>query len=219
MENVVTTLFGVESEAYQAFSELRVAPSGPGYALAEAALVKNDGGRVVLLDAIGVVEDQTNDTAWGIVIGSIVGILGGPIGVLLGAGAGGLIGNAIDTDDAIDSASALEVIAGKIYEGEIAIVALVQEEEPAFDAAYSKYGDTVIIRQDASVVAAEAERAREVEAQIAREAREELREEKKADRKERREEKKAAVKARVDSVVDQIGGAAADIHSTITNAE
>ena len=43
MENVVTAIFEVESEAYKAFSELRSAPFGEKYAVAEASLLKREG--------------------------------------------------------------------------------------------------------------------------------------------------------------------------------
>lgn len=44
-------------------------------------------------------ESEDNSTAGGAVIGGVVGILGGPIGLLLGAGIGGLIGNNSDQDE------------------------------------------------------------------------------------------------------------------------
>ncbi len=40
MENVVTAVFEVESEAYQAFTEIRQNSDGKGYTVAEAALIK-----------------------------------------------------------------------------------------------------------------------------------------------------------------------------------
>ena len=48
----------------------------------------------------------------------------------------------------------IAVIAYKIYGDEIAIAALVEEEEPAFDAAFVKY-EATIIRYDAESIAAE----------------------------------------------------------------
>ena len=44
--NVVITIFEVESEAFQAFSELRNAPAAAGYAVPEAILIKNSGGNI-----------------------------------------------------------------------------------------------------------------------------------------------------------------------------
>lgn len=53
--------------------------------------------------------------------------------MLLGAAAGAVVGGAYDTSDAVDTATTLEVLAGKLFEGEVAVAALVREDEPAFD--------------------------------------------------------------------------------------
>ena len=201
MENVVLSVFAVESEAFQALSELRMAPIGEGYAVAEAALVKNSGGETSLLDGFNISGNTSDDTAAGIVIGSLVGILGGPLGVLLGAATGALVGSAADTDDAIDTMTAIEVLAGKLYEGEVAVIALVQEDEPAFDAAFQKY-DATIVRYDAADIADEVERLKELEDVAAEDAVDKLRAERKEAREERHEERKAKMKARLDEYVE-----------------
>ena len=146
MENVVTAIFEVESEAYKAFTELRNKPFGEGYTVAEASLLKREGDNIVIAEAFDAAGVTSDDTATGMIVGSLVGILGGPLGVLLGAGTGALVGGTYDSIDAADSASMLEVTASKLYENEVAIVALVQEDEPAFDAAFEGY-ETTIIRQ------------------------------------------------------------------------
>lgn len=92
MENVVTVIFDVESEAYKAFTELRNRPFGTDYAVAEASLLKREGDAITIADAFDAAGVTSDDTATGMIVGSIVGILGGPLGVLLGAGTGALIG-------------------------------------------------------------------------------------------------------------------------------
>ena len=199
MENVVTTIFEVESEAYKAFSELRRTPFGDGYTVAEASLLKRDGDSIIVADAFDATGVTSDDTATGMIIGSLIGILGGPLGVLLGAGAGALIGSAVDSSDAVDSASMLEVTASKLYDGEVAIVALVQEDEPAFDAAFAGY-NTTIIRHFAADVMEEVERAREATAEFENQLRGQLQAEHKAERDEKREERKSKIEARFDEV-------------------
>ena len=105
MQNVVTVVFNVESEAYKAFSELRAQPIGEGYNVAEASLIKREGDAIKVVDGFDAAGTSGDDTAAGMVIGAFVGILGGPLGVLLGAGVGSLIGNAKDARDADDSLS------------------------------------------------------------------------------------------------------------------
>ena len=197
MENVVLSVFAVESEAYQALSELRSAPAGTGYTVAEAALVKNEGGKPTLLDGFNFTGNESDDTATGMIVGSLVGILGGPFGVLLGATTGALIGNALDTDDVADELTAIEVLAQKTFDGEVAIMALVQEDEPAFDVALEKF-QTTIMRYDAADIASDVERFKELEEEAGQEALAKLREERKEERAERREECKAKIKASFD---------------------
>ena len=195
MENVVTVVFSVESEAYKAFTEIRNKPYGDKYIVAEAALLKYEGDGVnvvAALDSVGVTSD---DTAAGVIVGSLVGILGGPLGVLLGAGAGALVGGSFDTADALTSTSMLEVMAAKLYEGDVAIIALVSEEEPAFDAASEGY-ETTIIRHFAVDVMDEVELAYEAASDFERQLRQQLRAERKAERADKRAENKEKVKAR-----------------------
>ena len=198
MINVVTTVFPVESEGYQAIAELRAKPFGEDYVVAEAALLKREGDLITLIDAFdcGVTSD---DTAAGMVMGSFLGILGGPIGVLLGSAAGALAGSSFDRADAADSISMLEVTALKLFDGEVAIIALVQEEEPAFDAAFAKF-DATIMRRDAEAVFDEVARARELEAELSRLAAMELRAEVKKARRAIREDRLALAKERFELV-------------------
>lgn len=199
MENVVTVIFSQESEAYQALTEIRNAPVGEGYVVPEAALVKHEGDQLILADGFDTGVVTEDDTATGIIVGSLVGILGGPLGVLMGAGIGALAGSALDSSDSLDIASMLEVTALKLYEGETAIIALVEEDEPAFDAAFDKY-EVTIIRHYAVDVANEVNRARELEAEVSVLVKEQLRKEHKAERQEKRDERAAAYDARVNAV-------------------
>lgn len=199
MENVVTAIFDVESEAYQAFAELRQKPFGEGYVVAETALLKREGDAIILADSFDAAAITSDDTSAGMIIGSLVGILGGPLGVLLGAGAGAYIGSRRDATDTLNSLSLLEVAASKLFDGEVAIISLVQEEEPAFDAAFEKY-QTTIIRHFAVDVMEEVELAREVLADVATIAKERMRAERKAAKQEKREERKAKVKAKFEEL-------------------
>lgn len=202
MENVVTAIFNVESEAYQAFTQIRKQPFGEDYFVAEASLLKHEGDSIKIVEAFDAAAVTGDDTAAGMVVGSLVGILGGPLGVLLGAAAGGMTGASFDSIDALNSLSLLEATAGKLYEGETAIIALVQEEEPAFDEAFKGF-DATIIRHFAVDVMDEVDHAREVELEMANLAKQQLRAERKAERKEKQEERKASVKEYFSTLMDQ----------------
>ena len=127
-ENLILANYKVESEAYQALSELKREISNANYTISQAAVVKKENGTLNTMDGF-VNGAATGDDTWkGSLIGSLVGILGGPLGVLLGGGMGMLIGGAVDANDMEDSASLLEKAGDSILNGETAIILLTQEE-------------------------------------------------------------------------------------------
>ena len=187
-QNIVVGLFEVESEAYQALTELKQNPGDEKSYVSTAALVKKENGSLRTLDAFDTGANTTDDMA----IGGVVGAL---FGVLLGGSYGMLLGSAFDTDDALANASLLEQIAGKMENGEVAIIGLAYEEDEAIlDEKLSGF-KTTIARFDAADVATEVEEAQQLEEEMARQARKELRDEKKAARKEKRAEKKEKMSA------------------------
>lgn len=195
MENVVAILFDVESEAYQAFSELKKFPGSNSYVISQMGLVKVQDGRPVLLEGFDSGADTTDDTLAGGLIGSLVGILGGPLGVLLGGSMGVLAGMAADADDAVKNMSVLERVCEKMYDGETIITALVQEtDEAELNGKTGKF-KTTILRFDAAVIAEEMERAAQMQREMAKDAKRKLREEKSGERKQLAEEKRAKIQA------------------------
>ena len=176
-ENLILVNYKVESEAYQALSELKRETSNANYTISQAAIVKKENGTLNIMDGF-VNGAMTGDDTWkGSLIGSLVGILGGPLGVLLGGSMGMLIGGAVDANDMAENASLLEKAGDSILDGETAIILLAQEEyETALTAKLNNF-DVSITRFDAAEVAAEVEHAREIEKQMAKEAREKMREE------------------------------------------
>ena len=177
-ENLVLVNYKVESEAYQALSELKRDTANANYTISQAVIVKRENGQLNTMDGFINGKDANDDTVTGSLIGGLVGILGGPIGILLGGSVGMLIGGAVDASGIVKDASLLEKAGDSIAEGETAIILLAQEEyETALTAKLNDF-DVTITRFDAAEVAAEVEHAREVERQMAKETREKLREKK-----------------------------------------
>lgn len=195
MEKIVSVIFKVESEAYQAMTELRQSPVTEAFVVSQAALVKKERGQIRTLDAFDTGMETRDDTMTGGLIGSFVGILGGPLGMLLGGSIGALTGSAIDTGDAEHNASLIEMVTEQLVDGEVVLIALEQEAvEGAAQRALSKF-DVSIVEEDAAEVAEEVEAAMKAQKEMEREARAKLREAKKADRKQRIEENRAKLKA------------------------
>lgn len=207
--NVVIAIFDVESEAYQAFSELKNTSAGEGYVVPEAVLFKNENGTINVIDGFTIAPPDSGTTK-GIVIGSLMGIIGGPIGVILGATYGASVGMASDAGRALGNASVVAVVASKVFEGEIAIAALVGEDEPAFDAAFANF-KTTIVRYDAADVADDVDRLYELETEISNQVLEEVKADRKAARADRREERRARIKTQLEEYADATNRAMGDV--------
>ena len=193
-ENMVVSIFNVESEGYQAMTELKQNPGDEKSVLSQAVLAKKEDGAIKVLDSFDTGVFTADDTLMGGLVGACIGILGGPLGVLLGGSYGALVGTALDTGDALDQASLIEQVAGKMQDDDCVLVALASEEdESVLDEKLAKY-DTVVLRYDAAVVAQEVEEARMMEAEMARQARAEFRKEKSAEFKSKVEERRAKIK-------------------------
>lgn len=175
MSNIVGALFTKESEAREAMAALSENPQINGTTIYQISLVKRKEGVLKLCDNFTSQHLNSNDTVKGGVVGGLIGLLAGPVGLLLGGAAGALMGKAGDLDNKDDSAALIEQAAQKLEEGDIALIALVDEtNEEVLDHALVKY-NTVVVRYDAEVIAKELEEAEKMEEEMARQAREKLR--------------------------------------------
>lgn len=197
-QSILVTVFNVESEGYKAITELKKAALNEKSMITEAALVKKTADSCEVLDMWDTGLHTSDDAARGGLIGACMGVIGGPVGVLLGAGYGALVGMSFDNIDAINGASMLEQIADKLDDGTVALVAMTYEEEnEEIDAMLAGY-DAVVARFDAAVVAEEVMRAREIEAEMARMARMELRKSKEEDFKAKVEARRAELQEKAE---------------------
>ncbi|WP_411144295.1 DUF1269 domain-containing protein [Streptomyces sp. x-80] len=111
--------------------------------------VKLREGAVIARDADGVLDfpDAVDSTgtarafAAGGLIGGLLGILGGPLGVMIGFGAGGLIGGAHDAREATAANAALEILAAEVPPGStVLVVELVEDDSSLADGLLAPYG-------------------------------------------------------------------------------
>ena len=116
-ENVVLANYKVESEAYQALSELKRDTANANYTISQAMIVKRENGKLNVMDGF-VNGITTGDDTWmGGLLGGLIGILGGPIGVLLGGSVGMLVGGAVDAGEMVGDTSLLEKAGDSIADG------------------------------------------------------------------------------------------------------
>src|SRR5690242_18139932 len=115
-ENVIVVSFAEDSSAYEAFTNLKELDQQGQVATKGAAIVqREEDGRLVPKDSVDT--EQLAGTATGGLVGLLVGILGGPFGVLIGGATGLLIGSLYDMDDADDTESVLAEISSAIRPG------------------------------------------------------------------------------------------------------
>jgi uncharacterized membrane protein len=182
VENVVVVRFAEASKAYQALSVLKESDAAGRIGLESAAAVER-----TVQGEIRIPESADNvglvGTASGSLIGMLLGVLGGPVGLLLGWGAGALMGGAFDIDRAETSDEALSVLGRAIEPESTAVIAQVEESAvEVIDREMTKLGGEVTRRPVAEVMD-ELEAAREAADAAAREARRALREQRKAELK------------------------------------
>lgn len=195
-ENVLAVSFSEHSSAYEALSRLKELDAGGGVSVRGAAVViREEDGKVVTKEEFG--EDSWEGTATGGLLGLLVGVLGGPIGIVVGGASGVLVGALFDMDDDDATDSALAEIAKSLRVGSPGLLADVLEADPvAIDAAVANLGGTVV-RRPAADVRAEIAAAEEAQREAKKAARKELREARTKKQKDEVDEKLAALKAKL----------------------
>jgi uncharacterized membrane protein len=178
--NVVIVRFSEPSEAYQALSVLKECDAEDRIGLESAAVVERTAN-----GELRIPEDTDNvgpvGMASGSLIGMLIGVLGGPVGVLIGWGAGALMGGAFDLDRAETSDEALGVLGRAVPPGSTAVIASVAEPAvEVIDGEMKKLGGEVTRRPVADVMD-ELEAAEDAAAAASREARRTVRQKRKAE--------------------------------------
>lgn len=186
--NAIAVSFEDDGNAYNALTLLKELDSQQRVGVREAVVVRGEDGQVIEQDRIE--STLLPGTAGGGLTGLLIGIIGGPLGVLIGGASGLFAGSLFDLYDMDETDSALSQISGSVRPGHAALLAVVSEQSrEVVDVAMSNLGGTVVRR---SVDEAEAEVAAAEKAQrkAKAEARKEL-------AHSRHEHNKAAVNAKV----------------------
>jgi uncharacterized membrane protein len=171
--NVITVTFEHDANAYEALTTLKELESQSQIGIRGAAVVARDESGQVL-DKDQLTEGSHAGRATGGIVGLLIGILGGPFGVLIGGATGVLIGSLFDEDDADDTESVLAELSKSIRVGHNAVLAEVSEQSPeVIDTAMARLGGNVL-RRRAGDVEAEVAAAERAQREAKRKARQEL---------------------------------------------
>lgn len=190
--NVIAVSFDDDRDAYKALTTLKELDSQERVGVQEAVVVvRGEDGRVVEKDSADSM--FMAGTAGGGLIGLLIGIIGGPLGMLIGGTSGLLFGSLFDLADIDETESALGAISGSVKPGSTSLLAVVTEQSPeVIDTAMSELGGTVLRRSEADVED-EIAAAEEAQRKAKFEAHKEL-------VRKRGEHDKAAVNAKIDEL-------------------
>ena len=167
-KRVIIMNFEIESQAYQAFSEVKKLYTERQIKGEQMAVVThvNEGTHQFKIDDF---LDFTgnNHTSKNSLIGMVIGILGGPLGILLGWFAGSMIGATRDAKEIRDAQSVFEHMTNKISEGQTGLILIAEEEDnrPLNRLIMNELGGE-ITRLDYDDVEQELQKAKDVEKKV-----------------------------------------------------
>jgi uncharacterized membrane protein len=195
-DSVIAVSFPQDASAYEALARLKQLDSDGEVGVRTAVVVvREQDGKIVEKDEFG--HDSYSGTAGGGLIGLLIGVLGGPVGVLVGGATGVLVGSLFDEDDVDETESVLGEISKSIRVGHPGLLADVSEDGPtAIDAVMANLDGTVL-RRSALDVEAELAAAKDAQRAAKRKARQELREAREKKQKEEIDTKIAELKAKL----------------------
>ena len=151
MENVIALAFGDSQHARGAVRALQNLHRSGDIRLEDVAIVERiqDGRTIVLEHAES---SQLQGAAGVVVIGAVIGLLTGPVGLLVGGASGAVIGSLVDHADAEGSEDLLRWLGRAVPRGHVATIAVVEETTPvAVDALASERGVIPLRRPRADV--------------------------------------------------------------------
>jgi uncharacterized membrane protein len=172
--NVISVSFDSDSNAYAALTALKELESQKQLGVEAAAVVaRGDDGAIAVKDRVD--SPEFAGAASGGLLGLLIGIIGGPLGVLIGGTYGLMLGSLVDLDEVEETDSVLSQISASVRPGQTALLAQVTEQSPeVVDTAMARLGGTVL-RRPVDDVEAEIAAAEKAQRQAKREAARELR--------------------------------------------
>jgi uncharacterized membrane protein len=172
-ENVIAVIFTEDANAFEAMTQLKELDAQDQIKLAGAAVVtRAEDGHIEVKDEVG--DQSFAGTASLGVLGLIIGILGGPLGVLVGGATGVLVGSLFDLSDTDDTESALSDISKSVQVDRTALLTQVTEQSTeVIDTAMQRLGGEVH-RRTVEDVEAEVAATEKATRKAKREARKEL---------------------------------------------
>jgi uncharacterized membrane protein len=199
VHNVIAVSFEDDGNAYNAMTSLKQLDAQQRIVVGEAiVVVRGEDGQLVMKDRVE--SNAMAGAAGGGLLGLLIGVIGGPLGVLVGGAYGLFVGSLFDLHEIDETDSALGAVSTSVRFDRTALLAVVDEQSPeVLDVAMANLGGTVV-RRPVADVEAEIAAAEKAERTAKTEARKEL-------VRGRHERDKAAVHAKVEELTGKLRGA------------
>lgn len=129
-KRIIIMNFDIESKSYQAFSEIKKMQAERQLKGEQMAVVThvNDGQHQFKINDF-IYFTGNNHTSKDSMIGMLVGILGGPLGILFGWFAGSMYGASKDAKEIQEAQTVFEHVIQKIDEGQTGLLLIAEEED------------------------------------------------------------------------------------------
>ena len=195
-ENMLMVTFKDLEDAKKVYEKLKKANNDikVNYQVLQTVLLKNDGGKISVLDQHAGVFNELGKTMIGGVVGVVLGVLIGPFAGFMLAGVGAMIGSGFDITEQSESENMLYQMYSRIYDGDIAVLAIVQEEDELEINSSIGHLAKNIYRWDAAEIREEAEYATDVRDSLLREAKAQMKKTKSEKRKNKIAEYKESIR-------------------------
>lgn len=151
MNKIIVAVFNTETDAYKGVDALKDLHNKGDISLySSAVLVKDSTGKVEVKQS----EDEGPvDTAFGLLTGSMIGLLGGPVGVAVGASIGSMTGMLFDLGRAGVSIDFIDEVSEVLIPGKSAVLAEIDEEwVTPVNTTLSQFGALIVRRSKSEVI-------------------------------------------------------------------
>ena len=145
MERMLVVVFDNEKKAYQGQSELKQLEAEGSITIYAGAVVLKHADGTATVKQIN--EDGPVGTLGGTAVGSLIGLLGGPVGLAVGALGGMTVGALYDIDNARVGEDYVDDVSKALTPNKVAVVAEIDEDwTTPVDSRMEKLGGTVFRR-------------------------------------------------------------------------
>ena len=125
MEKMLVVLFDSESKAFEGLSALKKLDKNGDITLYANTVISSDADGKL---KVGHTADNGGlGTATGLFVGSLLGILGGPVGLAIGAGTGTIAGLAFDIGHDYVNADFIDEVSSRLVKGKTALIVEIDE--------------------------------------------------------------------------------------------